>query len=103
MKELNSSDFDNELANTTVALVDFWAPWCGPCRALGPVIEEIATEVPHFVARVDIDANPDTPERFGIQSIPTLIFFKNGIEKARITGMSLKTDILEKLNEVAQN
>ncbi|MBI4673015.1 MAG: thioredoxin [Chloroflexi bacterium] len=71
------------------AVVDFWAAWCGPCRVIAPHVEELAKEYggKALVAKMDTDANPMTPSRFGIMGIPTLIFFKNGKEVDRLVGV----------------
>ena len=83
-------------------LVDFWAPWCGPCRAIAPVIEELAGS---FGDRVDfkkcnVDDNPVTPGKYGIKSIPTLIFFKNGAVEEQIVGIVAKSKLEEIINRI---
>ena len=77
---LNDSNFDSIVGAARAALVDCWAPWCGPCRMVGPVIEELAREfgASVLVGKLNIDENPQVAERYQIRSIPTLLFFKNG-------------------------
>lgn len=83
------------LAENSILVVDFWAPWCGPCKMMLPVVEELAAEyegrVP--VGKLNVDENPDTCEEYGIMSIPTLLFFKNGELVERIVGAARKNDV----------
>lgn len=83
-------------------LVDFWAAWCGPCRMIAPFVEEIANDYAGkaVVAKVDTDANPQTPMKYGIMGIPTLIIFKGGQEVDRIVGAVPKAAITKKLDAV---
>ena len=80
-------------------LVDFWAAWCGPCRMLAPVIEELARELAGRarIAKLNIDENPLTARRFGVSSIPTLLIFKDGREAERLVGVRPKTEIAQRL------
>jgi len=87
--KVGDSDFESEVLNADKpVLVDFWAEWCGPCHMIAPYVKEIAHEQDAFlkVAKMDIDANPVTPGRYGIMSIPTLMLFKDGQVVARIVG-----------------
>jgi thioredoxin 1 len=98
---VTDANFTETLKNNKVALIDFWAGWCGPCRALAPTIEELARDFSGkvLVGKLDVDENPKTAECFQVYSIPTLIVFKDGCEVERLVGLCAKnsiTDLLKK-------
>ena len=76
---VTDESFDQAIKENKVILVDFWAEWCGPCRQIGPILEELSTEVPGVqIVKINIDENPDAPSRYNVRGIPTMILFKNG-------------------------
>lgn len=94
--ELNDANFDSEVINSdTPVLVDFWAPWCGPCRAVAPIVEEISSSYAGKVkvGKLNVDDNQQTTMKFGIRSIPTLIVFKGGQAVEQIIGAVPKGEI----------
>ena len=100
--EVNDSSFDNDVMKSDKpVLVDFWAPWCGPCRAIAPVVEELAGQMGDKVvfAKCNVDDNPATPSKYGIRAIPTLIVFKGGEVLEQITGNVPRAKIEEALNK----
>lgn len=101
--EIDDDSFDAEVIKSDKpVLVDFWAPWCGPCRAIAPTIEELEGvygDRMKFV-KVNVDENPISPSKFGIKAIPTLIFFKNGETADQITGMVAKAKLEEAIKKL---
>ena len=96
LKKLNTQNFDNEVLNNNgVALVDFYADWCGPCKMVAPIVNEIANERSDItVGKVNVDENNSLAIKYGVVSIPTLIVFKDGKEQTRTVGYRPKEDIL---------
>jgi thioredoxin 1 len=95
VKTLTDATFDDEVAKaTTPMIVDFWAPWCGPCRMVGPIIDEIAQDHGDKVAigKLNVDENPGTASKFSVMSIPTIILFKDGEPAKKIIGARSKAD-----------
>ena len=99
VKKLDTTNFE-ETISSGVSLVDFWATWCGPCKMLSPIIDSLATKIEDaIIAKVNIDEARAIAEKFNVSSIPTIIIFKDGEEKERITGVKPEGEILKILNK----
>jgi len=99
---VTDADFDDQvLKSSTPVLVDFWAVWCGPCKMIAPVLEQLAGETEGMlsVAKLDVDNNPEIPTRFGVRSIPTLILFKDGQPIQQFVGFRPKAQLLKQLSQ----
>ena len=99
---LSEITFDEEVGSSAQSvLVDFWAEWCGPCKMIAPILEEIANEQDGVlrIAKVDVDKAPDLARRFDVMSIPTLIVFNNGLPAKRLVGAKGKHQLLDELSE----
>ena len=98
---LNKDSFTNATSdNTKPSLVDFWAPWCGPCKALTPILDEIASEKGDSVGvyKVNVDENTDLAQEQGVQSIPTILIYKNGSLSEKMIGLKSKDELIEAIS-----
>jgi len=98
--EFTDSNFQAQTENG-LSLIDFWAPWCGPCRTQGPIVEEVAQEMADkaTIGKCNVDDNPDISTKFGVRSIPTIIIIKDGEEVERMVGVQTGDTLRAKLNE----
>lgn len=98
--EITDANFDEIIKSNQPILVDFWAEWCGPCKMIGPIVEEIAGEYEGkaVIGKVDVDSNPNVAAKFGIRSIPTLLFFKEGEIVDKQVGAVPKAVLAQKLD-----
>ncbi len=100
--KLNDGNFDSEVVKSGVpVLVDFWAEWCGPCRLMGPILDELAPVYAGKlkIGKINVDESQETPSQFGVMNIPTMIVFKSGKEAARIVGAMSKNDLQKKIDK----
>ena len=101
--EITDDNFETEVINSDKpVLIDFWSVWCGPCKLIAPIVEELATEYDGKVkiGKLDVDSNQQTSIKFGVRSIPTLLLFKDGKLKETIIGAVPKKNIVDKINSV---
>ena len=98
----NDKDFETDVKNSTIpVLIDFWAEWCGPCKMIGPILEELAEELGNKIKimKIDVDKNNQTAVKYSIRSIPTLMIIKDGVVQAQHIGAASKSQILEIINQ----
>jgi thioredoxin len=103
VQQVSDESFDREVLKADLpVLIDFWAPWCGPCKAIGPVVEELAKEYDGKlkVVKMNVDDNPQTPSKYGVRGIPNLILFKGGQVRDQIIGAVPKAQLVKAVSQV---
>ena len=103
VQQVSDESFDREVLKADLpVLIDFWAPWCGPCKAIGPVVEELAKEYAGKlkVVKMNVDDNPQTPSKYGVRGIPNLIIFKGGEVRDQIIGAVPKAQLVKAVTQV---
>jgi thioredoxin 1 len=103
VQEVSDKEFETEVVNSDLpVLIDFWAPWCAPCRAIAPVVDELAKEYDGKlkVVKMNVDENPLTPGKYGVRAIPNLLLFKNGQVKDQIIGACSKSQFVQAIQKL---
>lgn len=102
--EITDSTFEEILKSDKLVVIDFWAEWCGPCRMVGPIVEELAVDYADkaIIGKVDVDNNDEITSKFGIRNIPTILFFKNGEIVDKQVGAAQKSALVEKIDKQLQ-
>lgn len=103
IQQVSDASFDGDVLKADVpVLIDFWAPWCGPCRAIAPIVEELASEYDGKlkIVKMNVDDNPQTPAQYGVRGIPNLILFKGGEVKQQIVGAVPKAHLVKAIDDV---
>lgn len=97
--EITDGNIKDITSKNVITIVDFWAQWCGPCRMLGPIIEELATDNTDIaIGKMNVDDNKETPLQYGVRGIPTIIFFKNGEVVDKVVGVKSKSELQAKID-----
>ena len=94
---LNAETFEKKIKDNKVVIIDFWAAWCGPCRMLAPIMDDVENLFPNQVGKVNVDEERDLAAKYGVRSLPTVIFFKDGEVMERIPGVAPKSMYIDKL------
>ncbi len=104
-KEINETNIDEIIASGNPVVIDFWAEWCGPCRTIAPIVEELSKEYEGrvFIGKCDVDDNQNLATRFKIRNIPTLIFLKDGQEVSKHIGTASKTELINKIDNLLKH
>ena len=99
--QITDASFDAEIKKNEILICDFWAEWCGPCKQIGPILEEISDEMSEqiIIAKHNIDNEPNTPTKYGVRGIPTMLLFKDGQLKATKVGATTKSNIVSWIKE----
>jgi thioredoxin 1 len=102
---ITTENFDDKIKNSKIALLDIWAEWCGPCKTLSPIIEQVSSELPEeiVVGKMDAEQNMEFLKSMNVRNIPTIIFYKEGVESTRTVGVKTKREILDIIESLSKN